>query len=181
MKKLFFSLVVFSVLLIVGCQENSITDPVQNSTDVNKSDATTTAGYFKLQGSLENPYRVFNSYFVINGIADFQVTVQQLDPIPPNRQQIISLQLSIDAELSSICTTCSPPSNETSAGVISAEISDVLNITDDSQKSLTKSFAIDKRDDGMFLKCTFLVSTSGVTLDKMWLELPPTTSTDSSL
>ena len=30
MKNLFLTLAVFSVLLLIGCQENSITDPIQD-------------------------------------------------------------------------------------------------------------------------------------------------------
>lgn len=181
MKKLFFSLVVFSVLLLVGCQENSITDPNQNSTDVNKNGDSSPAGVLKLQRNLQSPYRVFNSYFVISGAIDYQLDIQYLDPIPPNSQQIISLQLSIDAKLTNVCTVCSPLSNETSAGIISGELSDVINISDDGQHTVSKTFAIRDREDGMVLKCSFFVTTNSVTVDRMWLELPEGIADNSSL
>lgn len=172
MKKLFLSLIVFAALLIVGCQENSITNPVPNSAEVNKDDASTTSGFIKLQNSLQSPYQVFNSYFVINGVIDYSIEVHQLDPIPPNSQELISFQLSINAELSNVCTVCSPLSNETPAGTISGELNDVINFSDDTQHTVTKTFAIDKRDDGMTLKVSFLVTTSGITVDQMRLDLP---------
>ncbi len=181
MKKLFLSLIFFTALLIVGCQENSITNPVPDSADINKSDASTASGFIKLQNSLQSPYQVFNSYFDISGVINYSIEVHQLDPIPPNSQELISLQLSIDAELTNVCTVCSPLSNETPAGTISGEINDVINFSDDTQHAVTKTFAIDKRTDGMTLKVSFLVTTSSVTVDYMKLELPDSKADVSTL
>ena len=61
MKKLLYSLVVFSVLLLIGCQENSITDPVSNDTNLNlattvldKDIISSYPGVIKLEGMLRN-------------------------------------------------------------------------------------------------------------------------------
>ncbi len=171
MKKLLSSFVFFSVLLIVGCQENSITNPVQSSENSYKNSDIPLTGTIQLQGSLDNPYPVFNSYFIISGEVTYQLMINYLDPIPPNPQEILSLQLNANADLSSYCTVCGPLVNETPAGVIEDQTNDIMYITDDGSHTIVKTFPIQKRDDGMVLKCSFLVNTNGVTLDAMWLEL----------
>ncbi len=173
MKKLLFSLVVFSVLLIVGCQENSITDPNPTQVSTIKNSGSTISGTIQLQGSLDNPYPVFNSYLTIDGTVDYQLTVNYLDPIPPNPQEIISVQLNVNAELTNICTVCMPPVSESFAGAISSVTSDNIYTSNDGVQTITKTFPVLKRDDSMVLRCTFLVNTNEVTLEAMWLELDP--------
>ncbi len=171
MKKSLFSLVVFSVLLVVGCRENSITDPIPASADINKTSDSPVMGTIQLQGRLENPYPVFNSFFVIDGEINYQITSLNLDPIPPNNQQVITVQLSAYAELNSVCTVCMSPEAETFAGVISAETSDVINFTDDSNHSFSKTFKVQKNANDMILICSFFISPEGITLNGMRLEL----------
>ena len=171
MKQLLFSLVVFSILLIAGCQENSITDPNPASVDINKTSDSPVSGTIQLQGSLDNPNQVFNSFLVIDGEINYQITKVDLDPIPPNTQEIISVRLSTYAELNSICTVCMPPEDEILAGVISAETIDVINITEDSRYTITKAFTVQKNDNDMVFICSLLVTPEGITLDAMRLEL----------
>ncbi len=169
MKKLLFLSVVFSALLIIGCQENSIVDP--NAGPANKTANSPTSGTIQLKASLDNPYPVFNSYFSIDGEVSYEINVVDRDPIPPNSQQVITLKLNVDAELNSICTVCSPLQNQTPAGLVSAETDDVFNETDDGGFRITKTFQIQKRDDGMLLKCSFFVTANEIILDAVWLEL----------
>ena len=169
MKKLLFLSVVFSALLIIGCQENSIVSP--NSGPANKTANSPTSGTIKLNASLDNPHRVFNSYFSIDGEISYEIRVVDRDPIPPNSQEVITLNLNVDAELNSLCTVCSPLANQTFAGVVSAETNDVFNDTDDGGFRITKTFQIQKRDDTMILNCSFIVTANEITLDAVWLEL----------
>jgi hypothetical protein len=173
MKKLLLSLVVFSGLLMVGCEENSITDPNPAQVNTGKNSGSEISGTIQLQATLDNPYPVFNSYIMIDGTVDYQLTINYLDPIPPNPQEIISVQLEVNAELTNICTVCMPPVSETYAGAISSVTRDNLYTTSDGLQSITKSFPILKRDDGMVLKCTFLINTTSITLEAMRLELDP--------
>ncbi len=169
MKKLLSSLFFFSVLLIVGCQENSIVEP--NAVPANKTTDTPISGTIQLQTNLDNPYRVFNSYFEVDGQISYEIRIHSVDPVPPNPQQVISLRLNVDADLSNICTVCLPPENQLPAGIISAVTNDVLNTPGDSYSLITKTFRVQKRDDSLVLKCTFFVTANEITLNAAWLEL----------
>ncbi len=177
MKKLLFSLVFFSVLFVIGCQENSTTDPVQfdQKGDIQKtSDPLVNSGIITLEGMLQNPYPVMNSYYIIDGEIQYQQTLQILDPIPPNPQFLISLDLSITANLTDFCTVCEPPTTGISVGTISIETNNIIYMSEDADGSylLEKSFPIQGRTDGMVLMCRFNLTTSSIELAAMWLKLP---------
>ena len=68
MKNLLLTIAVFSALLLIGCQENPMTDPVAfNKMDENQDSDPTRTGTIALEGLLQDPYPVMNSYFIING------------------------------------------------------------------------------------------------------------------
>jgi hypothetical protein len=177
MKKLFLTLVTFSILFVVGCQENSITDPltVEPTNKVQQPDPSN-QGTITLERMLTDPYPVMNSYFLLNGAIDYEHTLLYLDPIPPNGQYVVSLNLSVTADLTYFCTVCSPPNADTLAGSISYESNDeiFLSVWEDDIFLLEKSFPIQGREDGMVLRCNFHVTTNGIELNEMWLELPAT-------
>ena len=175
MKKLFLTLVTFSLLFVIGCQENSITDPITSepTNKVQQSDQSS-QGTITLDRMLTNPYPVMNSYFLVNGLIEYEHTLIFLDPILPNPQYLVSLDLSVTADLTNFCTVCDPPDEDTVAGSISIESSDEIffNPWEDDISLLEKSIPIHGREDGMILKCNFYVTTNGVELNEMWLELP---------
>jgi hypothetical protein len=171
MKNLILTLVAFSVLLLMSCQENSITDPIQN-TELQKTDApSVTTGTILLEGMLQDPHPVMNSYYFINGEIQYEHTLQYLDPIPPNPQYTVSLNLSVAANLTYFCTVCTPEFDEVSAGTVSDETSDNFYVSEEGIYLLEKTFVIQGRDDGMALVCRFMITTDGVGLNAMWLEL----------
>ena len=174
MKKLFLTLVTFSILFVIGCQENSITDPVTVEPTNKVQPDQSHQGTITLERMLRDPYPVMNSYFVINGAIEYEHRLVYLDPIPPNPQYVVSLNFSVTADFTYFCTVCSPPTEETSAGSISNESNDeiFISVWEDEIFLLEKSFPIQGREDGMVLKCTFHVTTIGVGLEEMWLELP---------
>jgi hypothetical protein len=177
MKKLLFTLVVFSVLLVSGCQENSITDPIQFGKigEIQKtSDQIINSGIIPLEGMLKNPYPVMNSYYIINGKIQYQHTLQTLDPIPPNHQYAISLDLLVSANFSDFCSVCEPQTTSFSAGTISIKTNNIIYMSEDSDGIylLEKSFPIQGRTDGMVLMCRFNVTTDSIALNAMWLKLP---------
>lgn len=181
MKKLLFSSVFVLALLIIGCQENAITNPVDNSAGSNKLSGTTVSNSIELSERLDNPYPVFNSYIDIQGVISYQMTIHQLDPIPSLPQQSVTLDLNIDANLTDICTVCEPLINNVPAGVVSDQTSDILQIFDvGTAYTLVKTFAIQEREDGMVLKVRFLVSSGEVTIDAMWLELSDGTASSGN-
>ncbi|MHA1593040.1 MAG: hypothetical protein ACTSUP_11310 [Candidatus Heimdallarchaeaceae archaeon] len=183
MKKFFLTTVAFSVLLLIGCQENSITDPIQDvgQQDLQKNDDPLAhQGTITLTGMLTDPYPVMNSYFIVNGQIDYEHTLEYFDPIPPSPQYSISLHLSINAELIYFCSVCSPPTNETLAGNIDSESEDIIYFSGNGSL-LEKSFLIQGREDGMRLVCKFFVTTVGIELEAMWLVLPPNNNTTNNL
>ena len=66
MKNLLLTLVAFSVLLLIGCQENSITDPTPYADLQKTDDPLIHRGIIELDGILEVPGQP-NSFLEING------------------------------------------------------------------------------------------------------------------
>jgi len=173
MKNLLLTLAFFlSVLLLIGCQENSITDPIQN-TELQKTDnPSILIGTIALEGLLNDPHPIANSYYIINGEIQYQHSLEFLDPIPPNPQYSISLNLSASANFMYLCTVCEPQSDQASVGTLLAETNDNFYVSEEGIYLLEKTFSIQGRVDGMLLKCRFLVTTDGIGLNAMWLALP---------
>ena len=130
MKKLFLTIVTFSILFIIGCQENSITDPI----------------------TVEPTNKV--------------------DPIPPNPQYAVTLNLTFSAELTYLCTVCGENNEETTAGFISSQSSDTVTLTENNSYILEKSYLIQGREDGMVIMFRFLVTTEDINLTEVFLVLP---------
>jgi hypothetical protein len=162
MKNLFISLAA-AILFITGCQENSITDqPTNDSLNKDQSPAPYQHGFISLEAMLEDPYPVMNSFYIISGEIEYEHRVVS--------QNYISLHLLTNADLKYLCTVCSPSETDPLAGFISNDSEDYLLITN-SFTILEKSFTIQGREDGMVLKCRFLVTTGGIELSSMWLAL----------
>ena len=180
MKKLFLTLVTFSILFVVGCQENSITDPITVEPTNKVQPDPSHQGTITLERMLTDPYPVMNSYFILNGEVEYEHSLVYLDPIPPNPQYVVSLNLSVTADLTYFCTVCSPTNEDTLAGTISYESNDeiFLSVWEDEIFLLEKSFPIQGREDGMVIVCKFFVTANGIELDEMWLELPDTNLVD---
>lgn len=175
MKKLFLTIVTFSILFVIGCQENSITDPitVEPTNKVQQTDPSH-KGTITLERMLTDPYPAMNSYYIVNGEIQYQHTVQLLDPIPPNPQYVVSLNLSVTAGLTYLCTVCGDNNDEGFDGYIETETDDTFLLPENGIFYLVKTFSIQGRDDDMVLKCRFLVTMDSVELNEMWLELPET-------
>jgi hypothetical protein len=163
MKKLLISLVVFSVLFIIGCQENSITDPVSTES-VNKNQTTVdniTSGVIQLEGLLIIPGG-FQSYYDIHGQINYTHQLVFLDPMPPASQYYIDLNLSASA-------TLTDEGHNTFR--ISSTSEDNIYVSEDGIYILEKSFIVQGRNDGLVLVCRFLVTTDGVGLNAKWLSI----------
>jgi len=174
MKKLFLTLVTFSLLFVIGCQENSITDPLTVELTNKVQPDPSNQGTITLDRMLRDPYPVMNSYFKINGVIEYEHKMVYRDQIPPNTQYQVYLNLSVTADFKYFCTVSDPQTSDFSAGTISNESNDEISISiwEDEIFSLEKSFPIQGREDGMVLVCKFFVTAIGIGLDEMWLELP---------
>ncbi len=167
MKSLLLTTAFLTALLLIGCQENSITDPVSMD-PVNKSQnqgTTVTQGTFSLEGTLSNPGNGSNSTFAISGSIDYIHELVLLDPIPPAPQNYVDLKLALNAVL--IDTDF--PGNST--WIISAESVDMLYVSEEGMYLLEKSYPVQGRADGLALVCRFLVTTEGVGFSSMWLTI----------
>jgi len=173
MKKLLFSLVA-AVLFVIGCQENSITDPV-SSESVNKEQVGTSDTYLhdfiSLEGALNDPYPIGNSFYLINGQIEYELRTVYIDPMLPTAQRYASLYFTTNADLQYFCTVCSPSPEDELTGFIADVSEDYVPLGGNFVSLLEKTFTIQGREDGMVLKCRFLVTTSGMELSAMWLAL----------
>jgi hypothetical protein len=168
MKKFIFSLVISSVVFLIGCQENSITDPVQE--DLQKNDTgLDNRGTIVLEGDLADPRVLIDGakYLTIMGAVKFKHRFEYTDAAPPAPQQYVSLSLSMNAELQD---RNSPTDVIWS---LSGESRDIIYVSDNIDRNymLYKYYTIQGNDDGMRLVCRFLVTTKGVDLNEYWVQL----------
>ena len=175
MKNLFVSLVAASVLFVIGCQENSITDSIANE-PVDKVQPATPDTYFHgsipLESVLADPYPIGNSFYRISGQIEYDFRIFYLDPIPPASQRSASLHFETNADLQYFCTVCSPSPEDELAGFIADVSEDYVPLGGNFVSLLEKTFSIQGREDGMVLKARFLVTYHRIELSAMWLALP---------
>jgi len=175
MKNLIISLAAASVLFFIGCQENSITDPIANESS-NKVQAVTPDTYFHgvipLEGVLNDPYPVGNSFYRISGQIEYDFRILYMDPIPPVPQRYASLYFETNADLRYFCTVCSPSELDELSGFIAEVSEDFVPLGGNFASLLEKTFTIQGREDGMVLKVRFAVTNDRIELSAMWLALP---------
>jgi hypothetical protein len=174
MKILFVSLVVATVLFVLGCQENSITDPLANKPIEKVQPGTSNTyihGFIHLNGALNDPYPIGNSFYMISGQIEYEQRTVYVDPMLPTSQRHASLYLTTDAEFKYQCTVCPPSEEDDLAGFISDVSEELVPIGGNYVSLLEKTYTIQGRDDGMILKVRFLVTSGGVELSAMWLAL----------
>ena len=175
MKNLIISLAAASILFVIGCQENSITDPIANE-PVDKVQTGTPDTYrhgiIPLEGALNDPYPIMNSYYIISGQIEYDFRIFHMDPIPPSPQRYLSLHFETNADLQYLCTVCSPSPEDELAGFIADVSEDYVPLGGNFVSLLEKTFIIQDREDGMVLKARFLVTYHQIELSAMWLALP---------
>jgi len=176
MKKLIFSLVVFSGLLIIGCQESFLTDPVQDTmpADIQKNYRPGyRQGTFILEGILVNPNVPLTEYYSLNGkIAYEHQTVKDFPHLASGIKYNVILQLEIKAEITN------PNVKSGRSYIVSGKTKDALYIPVKGALTLKKSFQIQRSESRMNFVCLFEVTSQGVKLVSRWLEIPGVSSTD---
>ena len=168
MNKLLLTLVSCFVLFAIGCQENSLTEPLTSEAaekDNFQEDAYL-HDFIKLEGMLADPSRPFNCWLEIRGEIEYEHRLVYVDPDQQTLPYYVSLKLAIEAELFD-------PYSQTDPTWIISEIStDKVAVQFGQVQSLIKYFRVQGRDDSMFLVCKFIVTTDYVLLDGMWLKAP---------
>ncbi len=178
MKNLFILLAVFSIAFVIGCQENTITDPLSPESPVVQAVNQNTAVknltpdkdipiVLRFENELTSPYLSFYpECFTVAGEVAVQHKVDQLDPFPPNPQYRVTVGLSMDAELS-----CG---EETARNrwFVKTDTKNTLFLNGDVAAPLTIYYTFSGRSDRMQLGVTYSVSLDGVSITSMKLRIP---------
>lgn len=175
MKNLFISLVVVSFLFTIGCQDNNITEPISNQL-VDKiasaSSDTYQHGFITLEGALNDPHLIGNSFYLITGQIEYELRTVIFDPMLPAAQRYVSLYFTTNADFRHLCTVCAPSVEDNIAGFISDVSENYVPCGGNYVSLLEKTYSIQGRNDRMMLKVRFLVTLSNIELSAMWLALP---------
>jgi len=174
MKTLIISLLV-AALFVIGCQENSITDPIVNQqVEKNQNDIPETyiQGSLTLNTVLNDPYPIGNSFYRLNGKIDYELRMIYADPIPPTAQRYISVYMQVDADLGYFCTVCPPNELDELSGFVTEVSESFIPVGGNTVSLLEKTFQIQGREDGMVLKARFSVSNDRIEVNALWLALP---------
>jgi hypothetical protein len=164
MNNFLLTLIVFPVLSLIGCDNNSITDPFTNEF-VNKDpqNAPYQHGFFTLEGLLKDPHPGKSSYYNISGEMEYD------HMLIPNG--FVSLRFTVDAYLQHICKVCSTSETNKWAGLISDYSEDYILLTEEPIIH-EKSFPIQGRVEQMVLVCRFFLTAYEIELISWWLALP---------
>lgn len=148
---------------VVGCQDNSITNPITGKSSAERHfSKANSAGTIPLNGVLREPGG-FNSFTQITGQVVYTTTLIPRDPIPPNPQWAVLVTLAVDAELR-------PFGLEDPVWHVSNFSRDELAVSeDDGTMFLEKNYRIEGRNDGVSLHLQFYVTETNVSLVRMWL------------
>jgi len=175
MKNLIISFVSVIVLCIIGCQENSITDPlgVEPSNKVQSGTHNTNfQGIIPLQRVLYDPHPVGNSFYQICGQIEYDFNMFYLESVPPISQRRISIRFEVSADLQYFCTLYPNSYEDNLAGFISEVSEDLIPLGGNFVSLLEKTFTVQGREDGMVLKANFSVAYNSIELNAVWLALP---------
>lgn len=179
MKKLFISLIIVSVIIVIGCSENAITDPTNESvTKVNPG--SDIHGIIPIENLLNDPYPVGNSFYKIIGQIEYRITDKNLDQKLSATSRDISINLELNADLQHLCTVCQPLVQDDLSGYIS-EISDfTVRINQNTVMTLEKRFSVQGCENGMLLNVRLSVSNNKIELITVWLSLSVDNETTES-
>ena len=153
MKKFFVTLVIVTFFLILGCQENPVTELFQ---PLNKKANVAVEDTIDLCCMLEDP---IGCNCQLTGEVSY---VQQVTPIQSGLYEV-NLMLNMYTQLCSI-----NGSNEIYCP-IECTTTDILYISEEGIYILTKAYIIPSRID-ILLMVQYLVTTEGVGIPNLWLE-----------
>ncbi len=163
MKNITFVLAIAVAAFVVGCQDNSITDPViEAAAGGNQSAKVSTTSTIRLNHILREVG--FNTFTEITGQVEYTTTIVPRDPIPPSPQFAVVVTLALDAMLR-------PFGSEQPVWHVSAFSHDEL-VESDGVMLLEKSYRIEGRNDGVSLHMQFQITGETVTLAGVWIAQP---------
>lgn len=156
MKKLFLTTVIFSVLLFIGCQENSITEP---------------AGALEKTGNPVNRETIQINFVIDDPLAgkvelvgEVYYTHELLNSDQRRNQFLVSVSLEFNSQLNDMLGMMHLEWRS------SGKSEDSMYISEEGIYILQKAYSITNRDD-VVLVVQYLVTTEGVGVPNCWLEL----------
>ena len=177
MKKLFVLLVVFFAAIFFGCQENSITDPITDSSaDIKLPDAEITFGidkdivsyypnFIKLFGFLQDPSHRPNATVQIKGILRYKHVLVTNNSTDPAAQSYVALETDLNARLYGGCGS----GGWLATGRTSENI--IYTPNNIAATYVQKSFRVKNNCCGTLdLVLKFRVTEKSLVLDSMWLK-----------
>lgn len=171
MKKLFISLIIVSVIIVIGCGEGSITDPAINESVTKVNTGSDSHGNIPIENLLNDPYPVGNSFYKIIGQIDYRITNKYLDQNPGEIARDISVNLELNADLQHLCTLCQPLAQDELSGYISETTDFTVRIRENTVVNLVKRFCVQGCENGMLLNVRLSVSNNTIELTTVWLSL----------
>jgi len=156
MKKLFLTTVIFSVLLFIGCQENSITEP---------------AGALEKTGNPVNRETIQINFVIDDPLAgkvelvgEVYYTHELLNSDQRRNQFFVSVSLEFNSQLNDMLGMMHLEWRS------SDKSEDSMYISEEGIYIVQKAYSITNRDD-VVLVVQYLVTTEGVGVPNCWLEI----------
>lgn len=168
MKLAIFTVILIGALLTGGCQDNSITEPPGTMLSATVPVARNLPmNSIVLNTVLHEPGIAFNSFVEVTGQIQYSTKVVHLDPVPPNPQSVLVVEMKVQADLK-------PFEAYGPVWGVFASSEDWVPLAEETDQtaSLTKKFAIEGRSDGVTLNMHFQITDNSVVMDRMWLEVP---------
>ena len=167
MKKTFISLSIFSILFLIGCNQNSMNNPVgpQGINAVNKTSQNIKTGTIKINRILELP-GWGNTYYQINGMINYKEELYPQNLSPSTSKPNVNLDIAIDATL----TNSNLINNENRAPDVYANTDSLIYVSEEGIYLLTKTYPVEGLKNNVDLVCTYLVTTDNVSLNQIELK-----------
>ena len=167
MKKIFITLSIFSVLFLVGCNQNSMNNPVapQGINAVNKTSQNIKTGTIKIDRILELP-GWGNTYYQINGMINYKEELLPQNFSPSTAKPDVNVDIAIDATLSNSNLI----NKQNIAPDVNANTDNLIYVSEEGIYLLRKTYPVEGLKDNVDLVCTYLITTDNVSLNKMELE-----------
>lgn len=166
MKTLTIGVAILVSVLVIGCQESNLNNPISSDTQmsaqhVGKKFSSNPDGILSIKSPVV--YRVSDiyqlTYLMVGGI--------QYTLIPTGEQEIYTLSLVTQVELQSI-------DNEDEVGIVYSEMIEPVKISGKDASSFEQTYRVSKLSQELELHVIFSISPEEVQLSKVWLEKPST-------
>lgn len=167
MKKALLAFVIFSALFLIGCNENSITDPV-SSQSVNKlvkRDSNVIRGTIPLDRILVLP-GLGTNYFHLYGNINYKEELFNSKPSLAELNYDVELGILVDATLTNTTSTGSNDANSDDANTwtIYQESQSKFYVSPEGVYILKKSYPVRGTTESLRLICKFSATTDGIGL-----------------